>query len=72
VLSTNDSTSDRILFASKREALVEATRNEFSIMLSAEGAKHFNGYVQREKEKIKASKSEIRQIAALRSKLTGL
>jgi hypothetical protein len=71
VLSTNDSTADRRLFAAKREALVETTRNEFSIMLSTGGAKHLNDHVQGEKQKIKASKSEIQQIAALRLKPTG-
>jgi hypothetical protein len=71
VASTNDSTSGRTFFASKREDLVQATRNEFSIMLSADGAEHINGYVHGEKGKMKASKSEIQQIATLRSNPTG-
>jgi len=71
VVVTNDSTSDRALFVSKRESLVQATRNAFNVTLSANGASHLNNHVQREKGKIKASKSEIQQIAALRSKPTG-
>ncbi len=71
VVSTNDSTNDRTLFVSKRETLVQATRDAFNAVLSNTGAAHFNAHVQREKQKMQVSAREVQQAVALRPKPSG-
>jgi len=65
VISTNDSSSDRALFVSKREALVQTARDAFTASLSSRGAAFLNTHVKNEKARMSADKNEAQQIAEL-------